>query len=124
MQTQYETVFILTPVLSDVQVKETVNKFKKVLEDNDAELIHEENWGMKKLAYPIQNKATGFYQLFEFKSDPSLIAKLELQYKRDEKVMRFLTFKHDKYGVEFNERRRRKQKGEEVPNFTNKKQPK
>ncbi len=124
MQIQYETVFILTPVLSDVQVKETVNKFKKVLEDNDAELIHEENWGMKKLAYPIQNKATGFYQLFEFKSDPSLIAKLELQYNRDEKVMRFLTFKHDKYGVEFNERRRRKQKGEEVPNFTNKKQPK
>ncbi len=120
MQSHYETVFILTPVLSDVQVKETVAKFKKVITDNQAELVHEENWGMKKLAYPIKNKASGFYQLFEFKADPSLIEKLELQYRRDEKVIRFLTFKHDKYGIEFNERRRRKKNGEEVPNFTNK----
>jgi small subunit ribosomal protein S6 len=103
----YETVFILNPVLSDVQMKDAVEKFKKVLLDNGAEIINEENWGLKKLAYPIQHKTTGFYQLFEFKADPKTIAALELEYKRDEKVMRFLTTKLDKHAVEYNERRRK-----------------
>ena len=62
---QYETVFILTPVLSDVQMKEAVEKFKDVLQAEGAEIINEENWGLKKLAYPIQKKSTGFYQLLE-----------------------------------------------------------
>ena len=52
----YETVFIMTPVLSDTQMKETVDKFRNVLKSNGAELVHEENWGLKKLAYPIQKK--------------------------------------------------------------------
>ena len=63
---QYETVFILTPVLSDVQMKEAVEKFKGVLQAEGAEIINEENWGLKKLAYPIQKKSTGFYQLIDF----------------------------------------------------------
>ena len=68
---QYETVFILTPVLSDVQMKEAVEKFKGVLQAEGAEIINEENWGLKKLAYPIQKKSTGFYQLIEFNADPT-----------------------------------------------------
>ena len=63
---QYETVFILTPVLSDVQMKEAVEKFKGILQAEGAEIINEENWGLKKLAYPIQKKSTGFYQLIDF----------------------------------------------------------
>ena len=96
---QYETVFILTPVLSDVQMKEAVEKFKGILQNEGAEIINEENWGLKKLAYPIQKKSTGFYQLIEFNANPATIAKLELNFRRDERVIRFLTFKMDKYAA-------------------------
>lgn len=103
----YETVFILTPVLSDVQMKDAVDKFKGALTEHGAEIVHEENWGLKKLAYPIQHKTTGFYHLMEFKGEPSVVDALELEYRRDEKVMRFLTVSLDKHALEYNEKRRR-----------------
>ena len=103
---QYETVFILTPVLSDVQMKEAVDKFKGILEAEGAEIINEENWGLKKLAYPIQKKSTGFYQLIEFKADAAVIDKLELNFRRDERVLRFLTFRLDKYAYEYAQKRK------------------
>ena len=98
---QYETVFILTPVLSDAQMKEAVEKFKAILTQEGAEIINEENWGLKKLAYPIQKKSTGFY-----KAEPAVIEKLEVNYRRDERVIRFLTFKMDKYAAEYAAKRR------------------
>ena len=103
---QYETVFILTPVLSDAQMKEAVEKFKGILAAEGAEIINEENWGLKKLAYPIEKKSTGFYQLIEFKAEPSVIQKLEINYRRDERVLRYLTTKLDKYAVEYAAKRR------------------
>ena len=105
---QYETVFILTPVLSDEQMKETAGKFKKVLTDNGAEILSEEAWGLKKMAYAIQKKSTGFYCLIEFKAEPEVIKTLETAYRRDEKVIRFQTVKLDKYAVEYAEKRRSK----------------
>ncbi|GAA4837304.1 30S ribosomal protein S6 [Algivirga pacifica] len=102
----YEAVFIVTPVLNDAEIKETVEKFENFLKENGADLYHSETWGMKKLAYPINKKTTGYYQLFEFKAEPTLIERFEIEFKRDEKVLRFLTVHLDKYGVEFNERRR------------------
>jgi small subunit ribosomal protein S6 len=110
MLNQYETVFICTPVLSEPQVKETVKKFRKLIIDNGGEIIHEEDWGMKKLAYPIQHKSTGFYYLFEFKVAPEFISKFEIELRRDEKIIRFLTVRLDKYAVEYSEKRRRIQK--------------
>jgi len=106
MLNSYETVFILTPVLSDAQMKEAVEKFKDVLKAEGAEIINEENWGLKKLAYPIQKKSTGFYQLLEFNAEPSVIKTLELNFRRDERVIRFLTFKMDKYAAEYAAKRR------------------
>ena len=103
---QYETVFILTPVLSDVQMKEAVEKFKGILTAEGAEIINEENWGLKKLAYPIEKKSTGFYQLIEFKAEPKTIQKLELNYRRDERVIRYITIKMDKYAAEYAAKRR------------------
>ena len=100
MMNHYETAFILTPVLSDVQMKEAVEKFKGFLVANGAEIENEELWGLKKLAYPIQKKSTGFYSLLQFKAEPSIVAKLELQFRRDERVIRFLTFRLDKYALE------------------------
>ncbi len=106
MKRNYETVFILTPVLSDVQMKDAVEKFKKILVDNGGDIVNEENWGLKKLAYPIDHKTTGFYQLFEFSAEPTLVNTLETEYKRDEKVMRFLTTVLDKHAVAYNEKRK------------------
>ena len=102
----YETVFIFTPVLSDVQMKEAVEKFKAILVAEGAEIVNEENWGLRKLAYPIQKKSTGFYQLLEFNADPSVIAKLEINFRRDERIIRFLTFRMDKYAAEYAAKRR------------------
>ncbi len=102
----YETVFILTPVLSDDQMKEAVAKFQKVLTDNGADIVNTEEWGLRKLAYPIEKKSTGFYTLIEFNADPQVIRKLETAYRRDERVIRFLTFRLDKYAAEYAEKRR------------------
>ncbi|MDR2913351.1 MAG: 30S ribosomal protein S6, partial [Tannerella sp.] len=77
----YETVFILTPVLSDAQMKEAVEKIKEILTSQKAEIVNEENWGLRKLAYPINKKSTGFYQLIEFKADPTVIDVLETQFR-------------------------------------------
>ncbi len=108
---RYENVFILTPVLSEEQNKEALEKYKKLLKDQNCKIHHNESWGLKKLAYPIQKKTTGFYHLLEFEaSDPGTIDKLEGEMKRDERVLRFLTVKMDKHHIEFAESRRKKGK--------------
>ena len=104
----YETFFILTPVLSDEQMKETVAKFKKLLTDKGAEILNEEAWGLKKMAYAIEKKSTGFYCLLEFKAEPSIVNTLETGFRRDEKVIRFMTVKLDKYAAAYAEKRRAK----------------
>jgi small subunit ribosomal protein S6 len=114
MFNQYETVFIATPVLSETQMKEAVQKFKKVITDNEGEIVHEENWGLKKLAYPIQKKSTGFYYLIEFRGSGAIVEKLELQYRRDERIIRFLTFKMEKFAVEYAEKKRKQKESVKV----------
>ena len=105
---QYETVFILTPVLSEEQMKEAVAKFENLLTKNGAEIVFKDFWGMRKLAYPIQKKSSGFYQLIEYKAEGNVIETLETELKRDERVIRFLTVKLDKHAVAYNEKKRRK----------------
>ena len=106
MLKSYETVFIATPVLSDVQMKEAVSKYLSLIKENGGEVVYEEDWGLRKLAYPIQKKTTGFYYLVEFKAEPSFINVLETQYRRDERIIRFLTFAMDKHAVAYAEKRR------------------
>ena len=103
----YETVFILNPVLSDDQAKDTVEKFVKVLKKAKADVINIEQWGLKRMAYPIQNKSTGFYNLLEFAAAPETINALETEFRRDESVMRFLTTVLDKHSILYNTRRRK-----------------
>eukprot|EP00746_Dinoflagellata_sp_MGD_P055341 gnl/MRDRNA2_/MRDRNA2_240936_c0_seq1.p1 gnl/MRDRNA2_/MRDRNA2_240936_c0~~gnl/MRDRNA2_/MRDRNA2_240936_c0_seq1.p1 ORF type:complete len:122 (-),score=27.91 gnl/MRDRNA2_/MRDRNA2_240936_c0_seq1:139-504(-) len=105
---KYETVFIVTPVLSDDQVAETVDKFKKFVESNDGKVTHQENWGLRKLAYPIQNKTTGFYHLMEFEVPGEAIGPMEVEYRRDERIIRFLTTKMDKHHMAWAEKRKKK----------------
>ncbi len=104
----YETVFIATPVLSDMQLQEVFGKFRGVITENGGQIVNEEEWGLKKLAYPIQKKTTGYYFLFEFTGEGSIVETLETQYRRDERIIRFLTFRQDKYAVEYSEKRRNK----------------
>jgi small subunit ribosomal protein S6 len=113
MLNHYETVFIVTPVLSEAQVKEAVEKIKALITENGGEMVNEENWGLRKLAYPIQKKSTGFYQLLQFDAPGELIEKLELNYRRDEKFIRFLTFKLDKHAFEYSIKRKGKLKSKE-----------
>lgn len=103
----YETVFILTPVLSEQQMKDTVDKFRDVLKKHSAEIVHEENWGLRKLAYSIQKKANGFYYLLEFKAEPNVVAVLETEFKRDERVMRFLTIALDEAALAYANKRKK-----------------
>ena len=105
---QYETVFISTPVLSDEQMKETVAKFRNLLTDNGAEILNEEAWGLKKMAYAIDKKSTGFYCLIEFKGEPTIVNTLETGYRRDERVIRYMTTRLDKYAAQYAEKRRSK----------------
>jgi len=111
----YETVFILTPVLSAEQIKEAVEKFKTVLTDNGAKIVNKENWGLRRLAYPIENKNTGYYNLIEFDAEPTVVEKLEIAFRRDERILRFLTVRLDKFAAEYAAKRRvlRREKIEE-----------
>ncbi|MDT0554480.1 30S ribosomal protein S6 [Patiriisocius hiemis] len=106
----YETVFILNPVLSEDQIKETVKKFEDILTSNGAKMISKENWGLKKLAYPIHNKKSGFYHLFEYTVNGEVINELELTFRRDERVMRYLTVSLDKHAIAWAEKRRERNK--------------
>jgi small subunit ribosomal protein S6 len=102
----YETVFILSPVLSSDQAKETIDKYRSFLTERNATIEYEEEMGSRPLAYPIEHKKSGVYHLIEFVSAPNLIKELEVTYSRDEKVLRFLTFVLDKHAMAHNKGRR------------------
>ncbi|HCK22799.1 MAG TPA: 30S ribosomal protein S6 [Bacteroidetes bacterium] len=104
---QYETVIVLTPVLSDDEAKRSLDVYKEMLTGLGAEMVHEERWGLKQLAYPIKKKTTGIYFVIEYKADANVVAKLELQFNRDEQMLRYLTIRLDKFSLDYNERKRR-----------------
>ncbi len=106
MLNKYETVFILTPVLSDDQAKEAVKKYQDFVKSNGGKVSQNENWGLKKLAYPIQKKSTGFYYLMEFEAPGAIINPFEVEFKRDERVLRFLTTRMDRHHVDYAEKRK------------------
>ena len=106
----YETVFILNPVLSESQIEEAVKKYTDFITSKGGAIVSTENWGLKKLAYPIQNKKSAFYHLMEFNVEAEVIDALEVEFRRDERVMRFLTVKLDKHALAWAEKRRKKQK--------------
>ena len=107
MVNHYETAFVLTPVLSEPQTKEAVEKFENLLTQNGGTILNREEWGLKQLAYPIQGKNSGFYFILQFDAEPAVIATLETEFRRDERIIRFLTTRLDKYAFEYAEKRRR-----------------
>ncbi len=108
MMNHYELMVIFTPILSDDDTKKSIQSYGKMVTDAGGEMVHQETWGLRQLAYPIDKKTTGIYHLYEFKAPGETIEKMEIQFKRDDNIMRWLFTKLDKYGVEYNERRRKK----------------
>ena len=104
----YETVFILNPVLSENQIEEAVKKYESLLESKKCKIVHKEDWGLKKLAFTIQNKNSGFYHLLEFEGNGEVINDLEVEFRRDERVMRFLTVKLDVHAKEWADKRKKR----------------
>ncbi len=113
MLNHYETVFILTPILSEQQAKDAVTKFCTLLEENGSQVAAREEWGMRRLAYPIEGKSSGLYVYLQFDCEPSVIATLETAFRRDERIMRFLTTKLDKYAYEYALRRMHKEEAQQ-----------
>ena len=107
---QYETVFILNPVLSETQIEEAVQKYEELLKTLKGSMSNQENWGLKKLAYPIENKKSGFYHLFEYAAPNDAVSALEVEFRRDERVMRYLTVKLGKHGQAWAEKRKKRNK--------------
>ena len=115
----YETLFILTPVLSEEQAKEAVKKYEADIAAMGGKIVHQEAWGLKKLAYPIQKKSTGFYFLLQIEGEGKIVADMELAFKRDERIMRFLTMRMDKDHLAYAEKRRAKMSGKSVEKAEN-----
>lgn len=106
MLTQYETVFILTPVLSEDDTKKAITAYVDLLKSQGAEIVHEEHWGLKNLRYQINKKTTGIYHLVEYKGTGKAVDTLEIAFRRDENVLRYLTVKLDKFAVKYNDDKR------------------
>ncbi len=103
----YEVTFIIDPVLSGDELKSTASTYQTLLKDQGCEIVHVQEMGLRQLAYAINKKSSGVYYCIEFASATGApIAKTELAFRRDERIMRFLTIKLDKYGAQYNEDRR------------------
>ncbi|MCW3073023.1 MAG: ribosomal protein [Flaviaesturariibacter sp.] len=102
----YELMVIFTPVLSDEEFKAAQRKFATLVTDNGGEMVAENAWGLKSLAYPIQKKTTGLYWVSEFIAPSDFNEKLKIQLLRDESVLRHMVTKLDKFAVEYNHRKR------------------
>jgi small subunit ribosomal protein S6 len=107
MSNHYETVIIFSPLLSDDDVKREVSKYTKMVTDAGCTILEERLWGLRQLAYPIEGKSNGIYFIMEFSGAGTIVQRLEVEFKRNENVMRWLTVHLDKYGTEYNDKRRK-----------------
>jgi small subunit ribosomal protein S6 len=102
----YELMVIFTPVLSDDEFKAAQRKFTSMVTEAGGQIVGENAWGLKSLAYPIQKKTTGLYWVVEFTASSDFNEKLKIQLLRDESVLRHMVTKLDKYAVEYNAKKR------------------
>jgi small subunit ribosomal protein S6 len=105
--THYETVIIFSPLLSEDDVKKATKHYIKFLGDHKATIVEENYWGLKSMAYQISGKQNGIYFVTEFAGDSDLVAKFEIELKRDETILRFMTIKLDKFAIDYNDRKRK-----------------
>jgi len=104
----YELMLIFTPVLSDEDYKNAQKKYSDFIKDNGGQIVHQDAWGLRSLAYPIQKRTTGMYYVLEYQAPTDLNAKLEIQMNRDETIIRHMVTRLDKFAVAYNVRKRNK----------------
>ncbi len=104
----YEVTFIVDPVLSKEEISATAKNYKDQLTELGGKIVYVNEMGLRQLAYPIKRRTSGIYYCIEFSTDSfqDIIANLELALRRDERIIRFLTYSLDKYGVKYNEDKR------------------
>ncbi len=103
----YEVTFIVDPVLSGDEIQGTAQKYVDFLQQNGCKIVHVDEMGLRQLAYPINKRTSGIYYCIEYQApNGEVIDPLELNMRRDERIMRFLTVKLDKYGVKYNQDKR------------------
>jgi small subunit ribosomal protein S6 len=99
----YETTFIVDPVLSGEEIKATAQTYVEHLQKEGCEIIFVDEMGLRTLAYPINKKNSGVYYCVEYKAENgAFLQTFELALRRDERIMRFLTVALDKFGSQYN----------------------
>lgn len=113
---QYEVTFIVDPVLSGDEIVATAQTYVDHLQGEGCKIVHVEEMGLRQLAYPLNKRTTGVYFCIEYSSEKgSINDKMELAFRRDERIIRFLTVKLDKYGVKYNDDKRKGLIGKKRP---------
>ena len=119
---QYEITFIIDPVLPGDEMQTAAKAYETLLTNEGCNIVHVDNIGLKQLAYPINKRNSGVYKSIEFQSEAgAIISKLELALRRDERIMRFLTVRLDKYGVKYNDDKRNGKIGSKKSSSSDKK---
>jgi small subunit ribosomal protein S6 len=113
----YELIMILNPVISEEEVRATTGKYRDMVTAAGGSIVNEEAWGMRQLAYPIQKKTTGIYHLLEFTGPGEIVDQMEIQFKRDDVIIRQMITRLDKFAVEYNEKRRKGEIGKKKQAF-------
>ncbi len=104
----YEVTLIVDPVLSGDEIKATAQTYVDHLKGEGCTIVHLDDMGLRTLAYPINKRNSGIYYCIEFEAPSgAFIDKMELALRRDERIMRFLTVNLDKYGVKYNDDKRK-----------------
>ncbi|MCB0667797.1 MAG: 30S ribosomal protein S6 [Saprospiraceae bacterium] len=104
---QYEVTFIVDPVLSSDEIVGTAQTYVDHLQSEGCKIVHVDEMGLRQLAYPLRKRTTGVYYGIEFSTETGqIIERMELAFRRDERIIRFLTVKLDKYGIKYNEDKR------------------
>ena len=104
---QYEVTFVVDPVLSGDEIKSTAQTYVDLITTEGGEIVFTDEMGLRQLAYPIKKRTTGVYYCIEYKvPNGEMISKMELAFRRDERIMRFLTVRLDKFGVKYNDDKR------------------
>ena len=88
---RYETLFVLHPELPEAQVRETLDRVKRLIESMDGQVSEIQEWGMRDLAYPIRKQPRGMYVLAHYTARPAVVKELERTMKLADEILRFIS---------------------------------
>ena len=91
----YEMTYILNPVLEEERFSELVSFVNKLIEDNGGDIVEVDEWGVKKLAYIMDKKSTGYYVNLYFNAPGAAIEVVERNMRINDDIMRYITIKYD-----------------------------